>query len=244
MLIRRIPILASLIAVAFVAPLLTANADPETTQVPCTDLRGCPDLISWEETMDPKVKVKTFNAGDCNVVEGSTQAGTRKLLQFTFTTPNLGPGDLIVGEPSQHPEWFEWGACHGHYHFKLYAEYRLWTPAAFAQWDALRNANPQLTGDQVLAANPQLTYITSQKQGFCVIDVVIYTVGVPKYAVCDFQGISVGWADEYSTDLDGQFIDITGVPSGTYVLEEEVNAHRLYEETSYTNNRAWETVSI
>lgn len=243
--VRRIPILATMLAIAFAAPLLlSATADTDATQVPCTDPLGCPDLISWEDTMNPHVKTKTFKAQDCNVVEGSTQAGTRRLLEFTFTTPNLGPGDLIVGDPSAHPEWFEWGACHGHYHFKLYAEYRLWTPAKFAQWDALRNANPQMSAAQVLAANPTLTYITSKKQGFCVIDVLPYTVGVPKYVVCNYQGISVGWADEYSTDLDGQFIDITGVASGQYVLEEEVNAHQLYKETNYNNNRAHVTVTL
>ena len=241
---RRVLVLAS--ALLLTIPLLwsVANADTSTPQVPCSDPRGCPDLISDQSTMAPKIQTKTFKATDCNVVEGSTEAGTRKVLRFTFTTPNLGPGDLIVGDPTQHPEWFEWGDCHGHYHFKLYAEYRLWTPAKFAQWDALRNANPTKTGDQILAENPTLTFVTSKKQGFCVIDVVLYTVGVPKYAVCDFQGISAGWADEYYDGLDGQFIDVTNVPHGTYVLEEEVNAHRLYQEVNYNNNRASMQVTL
>lgn len=196
--------------------------------------------------MEPHLKTKTFKPQSCVVQEGSTVAGTRRILEFTFTTPNIGAGDLIVGEPSQHPEWFEWGACHGHFHFRLYAEYRLWTPAKFAQWDALRNANPSKTGDQILAENPTLKYVTSHKQGFCVIDVAPYmpSPGVPKYLVCDFQGISAGWADEYGTHLDGQFIDVTGVAAGSYVLEEEVNAHRLYEETDYNNNRAWVPVTL
>lgn len=58
------------------------------------------------------------------------------------------------------------------------------------------------------------------------------------------QGISVGWADEYETDLDGQFIDITKLPSGNYVLEMEVNAEWLYKEADYTNNRSAVTVQI
>lgn len=226
--------------------LMSMPVTPAATQVPCGDPRGCPDLIASEETMEPHLKTKTFKPQSCVVQEGSTLAGTRRILEFTFTTPNIGAGDLIVGEPSQHPEWFEWGACHGHYHFRLYAEYRLWTPTKFAQWDALRAADPTKTGDQVLAENPGLTYITSKKQGFCVIDVWPYlpAPGVPKYVLCDFQGISVGWSDEYYDGLDGQFIDVTKVAAGTYVLEEEVNAHRLYQETSYNNNRAWTSVTI
>lgn len=241
---RRLLVLLFSIVLSLPLVWTVAQADASTPQVPCSDPRGCPDLIASEETMSPHLKTKTFKSQDCNVKEGSTQAGTRRLLQFTFTTPNIGAGDLIVGDPSAHPEWFEWGACHGHYHFKLYAEYRLWKPAKFAQWDALRTANPEKTASQILAEDPTLTYVTSKKQGFCVIDVAPYTIGVPKYVVCDFQGISVGWADEYGTFLDGQYIDITGVAAGTYVLEEEVNAHRLYEEADYSNNRASVTVTI
>ena len=235
-----------LLATALAAPLLWtgATADTSTPQVPCVDLLGCPDLISVQETMQPNLRNKAFRADDCNVREGATQAGPRKLLEFTFTTPNVGEGDLVVGRPDDHPEWFEWGACHGHWHFKLYAEYRLWTPEKFAQWDALRQANPEKRGDQILAEEPTLTYVATKKAGFCVIDVTLYTFGIPKYATCEFQGISVGWADEYGTSLDGQFVDVTGLPSGTYVLEEEVNAHRLYEELDYNNNRAFVTVTI
>ena len=242
---RVVPVLALLLLAS--APLLAlapASVAADPPQVPCSDPRGCPDLTSDGSTMQPQVQTKTFKARDCNVQEGSTVAGTRKLLKFTFSTPNLGPGDLIVGDPSQHPEWFEWGACHGHYHFKLYAEYRLWTQANFAAWDAYRNAHPELTADQAIAASG-LSYVRAAKQGFCVIDIYPVTLpSVPKYVVCEFQGISVGWADEYSTALDGQFVDVTGIPSGTYVLEEEVNAHRLYKEVSYNNNRAWVTVTL
>lgn len=235
-------LLALLAPFAFVAP---STASTTSNQVPCSDPRGCPDLISDQSTMQPKLHTKTFKPNDCNVVEGSTKAGTRSVIRFTFTTPNVGAGDLIVGDPSQHPEWFEWGACHGHYHFKLYAEYRLWTPSEYAQWDAYRTANPGISADDALV-NTGLTYVKAQKQGFCVIDVWPYmpSPGVPKYVVCDFQGISVGWSDEYSTSLDGQFVDVTGLPHGTYVLEEEVNAHQLYKEISYSNNRAAATVTI
>lgn len=247
MLLARTRILALAATLVLAAPLLwSINAQSATPQVPCSDPLGCPDLISLEETMQPSVKSKTFKPQNCNVVEGATSEGPRRILEFTFTTPNIGQGDLVVGRPEDHPEWFEWGACHGHWHFKLYAEYRLWTPAKFAQWNSLRDANPDKSGDQILAENPTLTYVAGKKEGFCVMDVAPYLpyVGVPKYATCEIQGISTGWSDEYGTHLDGQFIDVTGLPAGQYVLEEEVNAHRLYVETDYNNNRAWVTVTL
>ena len=213
--------------------------------VPCVDPRGCPDLVTDPETMSPQVQVKNIKPSDCQVVEGSTQPGTRRLLRFTFTTPNVGNGDLIVGRPEDHPEWFEYSPCHGHYHFREYADYRLWTPAQHQAYDALRVADPQLTAAEVLAANPQLTPVKGEKAGFCIIDVIPYElVSVPKYLSCAFQGISAGWADEYDASLDGQFVDVTDVTSGTYVLEAEVNSERFYEESDYANNRAYATVTI
>ena len=222
--------------------LATAAPDPK---VLCTDPRGCPDLITLSETMAPHVQTKNMKATDCQVVEGSTVAGVRKLLRFTFTTPNIGEGDLIVGRPDEHPDWFEYSECHQHYHFKEYADYRLWTPSQKATYESLRAANPSLTASEVLAANPGLTPVVGQKAGFCVIDIGPYTLpSVPKYLVCEFQGISVGWYDEYDSSLDGQFIDVTNVAPGNYVIEAEVNSERFYEETNYNNNRTYHAVTI
>jgi hypothetical protein len=58
------------------------------------------------------------------------------------------------------------------------------------------------------------------------------------------QGITSTWEDVYSLFLDGQWIDITDVPAGPYVLESEVNPERLYMETSYDNNAAAIVVDI
>ena len=69
--------------------------------------------------------------------------------------------------------------------------------------------------------------------------------GPPKYTDCNAnQGISVGWADVYGFGLDGQWIDITGLAAGDYVLEAEVNPEQLFEEVDYTNNSAAISVTI
>jgi hypothetical protein len=120
----------------------------------------------------------------------------------------------------------------------------LWTPEDFATWDALRNADPLKPAADVLAENPGLAPVEGHKQGFCVIDVVLYDIAPPKYLVCQFQGISVGWADEYHDDLDGQWIDVTGLPAGDYVLEAEVNPEHFFEEEDYGNGRGFQDVTI
>ena len=241
---KRAAVLACLVGAVGLAWSSGAVVAAATPVVPCADPRGCPDLLTDPSTMAPYVQVKNIKANDCQVVEGQTKPGTRRLLRFTFTTPNTGAGDLIVGRPEDHPEWFEYSPCHGHYHFREYADYRLWTPAQQQQYEALRAASPQLTAAAVLAANPHLTPVLGQKAGFCIIDIAPYGVGVPKYLVCAVQGISAGWADEYDSSLDGQFVDVTEIPSGSYVLEAEVNSERLYEESDYSNNRAYTAVAF
>ncbi|MBI2078956.1 MAG: hypothetical protein HYT80_11400 [Euryarchaeota archaeon] len=237
--------LALLTVAGFGVPWGGAEPDPRNT-IPCADPRGCPDLVVDPDTMDPSAsRKKNFKENSCHVQEGMVPAGERTVVYFTFTTPNFGDGDLIVGRPEDRPDSFEFSSCHGHFHFKEYADYRVWTPDAFATWDALRDANPALTAEEVLAANPGLTFAKGEKRGFCVIDIILYTPpNPPKYALCEFQGISVGWADEYYDGLDGQFVDVTGLASGTYILEAEVNAERVYEEMDYTNNRAQVPITI
>lgn len=50
------------------------------------------------------------------------------------------------------------------------------------------------------------------------------------------HGISVGWADLYSQNLDAQWIDITGLAKGTYWLEVVVDAANHVQEFDESNN--------
>jgi hypothetical protein len=228
-----------------------------TPLVPCTDPRGCPDLTIDPGILlaSPSIDIHTFAADDCAVVEGEATAGTRKMLLFSTQSNNRGPGALFLGNPADHPDWFEFAPCHGHYHIKDYADYRLWTVAGYDQWKALRAANPQLCARQVFDANPDLAaqFINGHKLGLCFFDVLTMgqaisatevcprTLDPRTYTSCDFAGLGVCWADIYEPIygfVDGQWIDVTGLADGDYVLENESNATRLITETDYTNNSA------
>jgi len=52
------------------------------------------------------------------------------------------------------------------------------------------------------------------------------------------QGISPGYGDDYLPHLEGQYVDITEVPPGPYVLVHRVNADRSLVESRYGNNAA------
>lgn len=169
----------------------------------------------------------------------------------------MGPGALIIGDPlaPQNGHLFEWGACHGHYHFKKYADYRLWKPADFTRFQQLKAQNPNLLSGEIIATH-NLNPVVGTKRGFCVID---YTradeyPGTPdkrKYTECGYgttihgnQGIGVGWADTYIRRLPGQWIDVTNVADGDYILDVETNPERSFQEARYDNNSASRPITV
>jgi hypothetical protein len=52
------------------------------------------------------------------------------------------------------------------------------------------------------------------------------------------EGISPGFGDDYVPSLEGQYIDVTGLPAGRYLLVHRVNAGHELREVSYANNAA------
>jgi hypothetical protein len=166
---------------------------------------------------------RQFSSDDCAVFEGCVGgSGVRRLLRFNTTTPNYGPGDIFLGDPRNSPS-FEYSACHNHYHFREYADYRL------------------LDGSGRVVAR-------GHKQAFCLVD-LWRPPGLrgdpnPQFTHCGFQGISAGWADLYHRGLDCQWIDVTGVPSGRYVIEVTVNPAGVIREHNYANNVARAEVTL
>ena len=52
------------------------------------------------------------------------------------------------------------------------------------------------------------------------------------------EGISVGYGDDYAATLEGQYLRLTGLHAGRYVLVHRVNADRRLRELRYDNNAA------
>jgi hypothetical protein len=229
-----------------------------TSEVPCRDPRGCPDLIVNENVLhSAHLTTETFSPDDCSVQEGQVGGtGARRLLVFPYQTPNVGPGSLIVGDPLDpaNSDVFEFGECHQHFHFKKYAAYRLWEPADYARFQALRAQHPGALSADIIT-NYGLNPVLGTKKGFCVVDYKPApnfqgTRDARTYLSCGAraihgnQGIGVGWADEYISKLDGQWIDVTNVADGDYILDVETNPDQLFQETRYDNNSASTSVKV
>lgn len=120
--------------------------------------------------------------------------------------------------------YFTYHPTHGHIHFDDMA------------WGQLRIRGPGDTIGDVVAVGP--------KTSFCLIDINHYNSSLPGspansvYNSCNpvFQGISVGWNDVYSSGLDGQSINVTGIPNGNYWLEVVADPLNHIQETDETNN--------
>src|SRR5688572_21802170 len=99
-----------------------------------------------------------------------------------------------------------------HYHYEDFAEYRLLTP----------------DGGTVIAGH---------KEAFCAFDddKIWPDAGPGKYTCMD-QGITVGWSDTYDRSLECQWIDVSQVPGGDYLLEVVVNPRMVIAEKDYSNN--------
>lgn len=85
---------------------------------------------------------------------------------------------------------------------------------------------------------------TSQKTSFCIMDtdhIDPALSGSPANAAYSFcnpsvQGMSVGWGDKYSYGLDGQAVDITGLPDGDYTLTITVDPLNRITESNDSDN--------
>ena len=181
-----------------------------------------PDLTLLVPQMAASVMItwEGFAADHCAVQECLEAPGMRRLLRFATGAANVGEADLVLGDPQPAaPEW-EYDACHMHYHYLSFARYELVT-----------------TDQQVLAVG--------RKQSFCLRDDQQVTPGAPSAGYdCTYQGLSAGWADIYGASLDCQFIDITAVPAGDYLLRVELNPDGVIQEESLANNVALIPVTI
>ena len=164
-----------------------------------------------------------FPPESCAIEEGCVvEPGQRRLLRFSTMTPNIGASDLVLGDPST-TEGFEFAPCHGHFHFNGYARYEL------------------VDGTGAVVA-------VGHKQAFCLLDSEPVG-GVPGAPTeprfhCQFQGLQRGWADIYDASLDCQWVDITDVPDGDYLLRISINPDHVIDESNFDNNTVEVPVTI
>ncbi|XP_061550836.1 lysyl oxidase-like 5b [Phycodurus eques] len=135
----------------------------------------------------------------------------RVLLRFPQKVKNQGTADFLPVKPRH--QW-DWHSCHQHYH----------SMEAFSNYDLL----DAVTGRKVAEGH---------KASFCLEDTGCDTGFRRRYAcTAHTQGLSPGCHDLYAANIDCQWIDITDVAPGNYILKITVNPNFHVLESDFTNN--------
>lgn len=212
------------------------------------DASGLPDLIA----------LPPFNVTIAGPDSGAPD-GTDAVI-FGADVWNGGDGPLVVegfrrqGQPvmDAYQYFYEDGAVvrrarvgelefdpqpgHRHWHFRDFARYRIIDDA----------------GNEVA---------TSGKEAFCLaptdpVDLTLPNASSWPHASglttsCGFQGaiwireiLDVGWGDTYYQSVPGQWIDISGVPNGDYLLEVATNQDGRLSELRSDNNVATTPITL
>ncbi len=231
---RLLPVLAAALIASTLAFTTVAQAgDPGTPHRP--DLQTLPPAdLHIQRVKGTGEKLLRFSNAVANLGDGRLElfavvnpvTGQTDAYQRVYTHDAGGAWSIasttLVGSFS-----FAGHETHNHWHFDDFALYEL------------RNvASDGSVGATVLASSDKVT--------FCIVDTTPIDLGLPHAAprsylscnITDSQGLSVGWGDTYTSNLAGQWVDITGVPSGTYYLVSTADPDNRLFETSDANNAA------
>jgi hypothetical protein len=196
--------------------------------------------------------LKAARPGDFHIV---TLNG-RRVLRFTSVLVNVGAGpmEVLAKRPNTSTPWrvqqvidndaggerrvdtdatlHYAGDGHNHWHVERMMAYHLWSPKGTR---------------------------ADRKVGFCFFDTTLWAPSLPrspsspyyrqpwcggKTALTSRTGISVGWADTYGYRLAFQWIDITGLPGGTYTVRAMADPNGWFAETNEKDGCGWVKVKF
>lgn len=168
---------------------------------------------------------RSFVGGSCAIEEFCVPS-QGKFMLMTFDTNIINIDAIASFRPDPMSEYFSYHTCHQHFHFDGFAEF------ALASWDE------------------KTIIIQGSKKSYCMEDagraINSPAIGCDPVSSCENQGISAGYMDVYSGNLDCQWLVVngssttnyqTGVALDTwYKLRICTNVNRNFAELTYDNN--------
>ena len=260
--------LVRLAVVAGVWAVLLPLATPAATE---PTHRVLPDLVpvAPRQVIGPSTEfLMTLGVDAPFIVDGcfadeKVRKGAARCLRFDGIVANNGSGPLEVsyrvdgsetlasayqrifdglgGHSDRFATRSEFHPTHAHFHIADFYLARLWSASTRGR---VRGEEPVARGD---------------KSGFCPEDSEAVDKDAPaerqtRYACFgeddrfepggQVVGISAGWMDIYSANLPDQFVEISGVPDGYYVLQMVIDPNDVFEESDETNNQSCSLIRL
>ena len=129
-------------------------------------------------------------------------------------------------------------SSHNHWHYDSFSLYEV------------RQVEPDGGLGEVVASSGKVSYCVRDTDPVQTLDPALSVpADAPEkahYYACGWtlQGLSAGWVDTYWQNTPGQYVDISGLPNGDYVLVSTVDPENLLIETDDDNNTAWLAFSL
>ena len=187
-------------------------------------------------------------------------SGGRRLLRFTTIFVNAGPGHFeLRGRRSSSGDatmdmdqvMYRWDGSRRLINTPAVARYSgdghdHWHVQGVVTYEAWKESEPLLMR-------------RGAKAGFCFFDTTAWALTLrgarrsPYYqeewcgtrsSMTSRVGVSVGWGDRYPWSFAYQWIDITGLPGGTYRVRATVDIQNFYDERVETDNCVWTRIRI
>lgn len=129
----------------------------------------------------------------------------------------------------------EFHPTHAHFHVRDFYTARLWKATTRGK---KLGKKPVAMGDKNGFCPEDSTYVgpapSSPDRYSCLTD----EESSASPASLQVVGISAGWMDVYTASLPDQFVEISGVADGSYVLEIELDPNNVFKESVETDNKA------
>ena len=185
-----------------------------------------------------------------------TVANGRRLLKFTAVMVNVGDGAMeVLGRRSSSLD--PWTVTQVVYD-DVSGSRRVETDAHLVY---AGDGHDHWHVRKMMAYHLFSTRVTrgDSKVGFCFFDTTLRFPGLPhspsaryyrepwcgrRSATTSRTGVSVGWGDRYSWKIAFQWIDITGLPAGDYVLRAIVDPYDWFVEKDDAHNCAYRRIRI
>lgn len=204
-------------------------------------------LAEVQAATDRLPDLRSAHITDLRIVE----SGSRRLLRFTGMMWNKGAGpfeirakratksapwkvDQVVHQNDGGTRRIRTDATlryagdgHDHWHVRRVLSYHLW-----GKRGTLRDAKVGFCffdTNRVKGSLPRSPSKAVYKESMC----------GRKASLKTRNGISVGWGDRYPWNFAYQWIDISGLPKGTYTIRAAVDLYQQFAEESDKNNCAW-----